>query len=297
MIDSFAPINPADVDVFDANHDGYPDDLAAADTPDAMRDACGDAARDFPDSWWIEPKDWADAARDNDKNKTWGINYLDRFTHQGNSHECTCHALRAVFEAARNKQRGIIFPDGPQIDRRYPESALGSVWVAPNSIYAEANPGRWGGAGCQQVLEISCRRGFLPEKVQPREYGFKHAINGTAGGTRAINQSVGDWIAVREFPPGWQETGKWLMPKEVVFPDSWEQAVCILLRGHVLEYGRSGHAVPPAFWSVAEQKAGYVDSYNRVLYDSLGTFKSASRGCFTIATVVAPDDWLKPAGG
>lgn len=293
-MNSFDPINPAEVDQFDADHDGYPDALAAADTPEAMRFAAGNAARDFPQSLWIEPKDWADKARDNDRYKTWGINYLDRFTHQGNSHECTCHALRAVAEACRNRQRGIIYAEGPVRDRRYAESASGSVWLSPMSIYAEANPSQWGGAGCQQVLEIAVRRGFLPEKTQPREYNFRHAINGTAGGTNAINQSDGEWVPVRNFPAGWQKTAEWFKPLEVIFPDSWEQAVCLLLHGYVLEYGRSGHAVPPAFWNVAEQKAGYVDSYNRILYDSLGTFRSASNGCFTIATMTAPDDWLHP---
>jgi hypothetical protein len=88
-LNSFAPINPKLLDVFPKVHDGYPEHLAAEDTRDALFAAAGDAARDFPDELWIEPEDWADKARDNDKYKTWGINYLDRYTHQGNSHECT----------------------------------------------------------------------------------------------------------------------------------------------------------------------------------------------------------------
>lgn len=304
MIDSFAPLNPALVDAPSPEiihspdgHSGYPENVAAEDNADAMREACGATSREFPQSMWIEPRDWKDKAAENDKYKTWGVNYLDRFTHQGNSHECTSHALRAVAEAARNRQRGIIFPDGPQKDRRYEESQQGSVWLSPLSIYSEANPGQWGGAGCVQVLNIACRRGFLPEKVQPREYGFKHTLVGSAGGTAAMNQSVGSWVRLSNFPENWEDTAKWLMPEETIVVTEWEKAVCLLLHGCVLEYGRSGHAIPPAIWNVNESAAGYVDSYNRILYDSLGTFKSACRsGVFTIVSMRAPDDWLKPAG-
>lgn len=295
-MNSFDPINPNLIDQKMPSHDGYPDAIKAGDTPDVLRAACGSASRDFPKALWLERSDWADKARENDKYGTWPINYIDRFTHQGNSHECTCHALTRVAEACRNRQRGIIFKDGPKKDFRYPDSSKGSVWLSPLSIYAEANPGQWGGAGCQQVLEISCRRGFLPEKTQPKDYGFKHALQGTAGGQAGSNQSTGPWVRVSGFPSGWQETAKWFKPLEVIFPDTWEQAVCLLLHGYALEYGRDGHAIPPAIWNVAESAAGYVDSYNRVLYDSLSTFKRASEGCFAIASMTAPDDWDHPAG-
>lgn len=296
-MNSFDKIDPKLVDVFPAQHDGYPDSLAAGDTLDVLKFAAGPAAREFPKALWIEPKDWADAARENDKHGTWGINYIDRFTHQGNSHECTCHALRAVAEACRNRQRGIIYPDGPVKDRRYTESSLGAVWLSPLSVYAEANPRQWGGAGCRQVLDIAVRRGFLPEKTQPAEYNFKHTLVGTAGGQSGSNQSKGPWVSLRDFPEGWEKTGVWFKPKEVILTDMWEQAVCLLLHGRVLEYGRNGHAVPPAKWNVAESAAGYVDSYDRVLYDSLRTFKNAvSMGCFSIETMTTPDDWTKPAG-
>lgn len=295
-MNTFTPIAPDLLDVVFPNHDGYPDELAAGDTLDALKMAAGEASREFPEALWIEPRDWADKARDNDLHKTWPINYMDRFTHQGNSHECTCHALTRVAEACRNRQRGIIFPDGPKKDFRYEESVNGSVWLSPLSVYAEANPGQWGGAGCRQVLEIACRRGFLPEKVQPRDYGFKHMLQGTAGGQTALNQSNGPWVRVSNFPDGWEDTAALLKPLEVIFPDTWEQAVCLILHGLAIEYGRSGHAVPPALWNVAESAAGYVDSYNRVLYDSLRTFKSASNGCFAIASMTTPDDWDKPGG-
>lgn len=295
-MNSFAPVNPALIDVPLPAHDGYPDDIAAGDTIDVLKEACGSASREFPQSLWIEPQYWADKARDNDKYHTWPINYIDRFTNQTPTHECTCHALRAVAEACRNRQRGIIFADGPKRDFRYEESANGSVWLSPLSIYAEANPRQWGGAGCRQVLEIACRRGFLPEKIQPREYSLTHQLQGTTGkGGR--NQSTGEWVRVSSFPSGWEETAKWFKPQEVIFTSDWEQAVCLLLHGYALEYGRSGHAIPPAIWNVTQSAAGYVDSYDVVRYDSLGTFKRAvSSGVFTIASMTTPDDWLKPVG-
>jgi hypothetical protein len=306
-MNSFAPLDPALLDQPSPEiakspdgHTGYPDAMKAMDTRDALMDCCGDAAvRDFPQGLWIEPKDWADKARDNDKYHTWGMNYLDRFTNQNPTHECTCHSLRANFEAARNRQRGVNYPDGPKKGFRYPESGdVGSVWVSPLSVYAEANPRQWGGANVQQVLEIACRRGMLPETIQPHDYGFKHAMQGTTGQGNN-NQASGNWLAMSRFPEGWQETAAWLKPLEVIFPDEWEQAVCLVLHGMLESVGRSGHAIPWAqlqFEGANLVAAAYPDSYDVVRYDSLRTIKSAYRGSFAIASVTAPDDWSKPAG-
>lgn len=303
-MDSFAPIDsrlidePLPANVLINGHSGYPDAMQALDTIDVMKGACGAAAQDFPDKLWIEPRDWADKARDNDKYHTWPINFIDRFTNQPPTHECTCHALRAVAECCRNRQRGIIFPDGPKKDYRYADSALGSVWLSPLSIYAEANPGQWGGAGCYQVLEIACRRGFLPDKTQPFDYKLKHTLVGTAGAGNN-NQSHGNWVRLADFPEGWEDTAAYFKPQEVIFTTEWEQAVCLILHGYAIEYGRSGHAIPPSIWNVKDSVAGYVDSYNVVRYDSLGTFKGAVRsGAFTIASMTPPNgaDWLNPTG-
>lgn len=297
-MNSFAPINPSLVDVV-LPPSGYPDELKAQDTRDVLVQVCGAASRAFPSSWWIEPKDWADKARDNDKYHTWGLNYVDRFTNQNPTHECTCHSLRTNFEAARNRQLGIIYPDGPKKDYRYAESSKGSVWVSPLSVYAEANPRQWGGAGVQQVLEIACRRGMLPEKIQPHEYGLRHTLVGTTGEGNS-NQSHGDWVPLSRFPEGWEKTAAWFKPLEVIFPESYEQAVCILLHGGLVSVGRSGHAVP---WSALQfdsngnvTAAPYPDSYNIVRYDSVRTMKSAWDGSFAIVSVTAPDSWDKPAG-
>jgi hypothetical protein len=298
-VNSFDPIDPALIDVFPDEHDGYPDHLAAEDTTDALFAAAGETAREFPDSWWIEPKDWADAARDNDKYNTWGLNYVDRFTNQNPTHECTTHSLTRVLEACWNLQRGVIFPEGPKKGFRYPESAeFGSVWFSVLSVYAEANPRQWGGANVRQVMEIAARRGILPDKIQPRDYGFKHTLTGTAGEGNS-NQSNGPWVGVSQFPEGWKETAKHFKPKEVVFPRSYEQAVCCVLNRRLVGVGRKGHAIPWAklqFDGANLKAAAYPDSYNVIRYDSVSTMKSAWQGSFAVASMTSPDDWMKPAG-
>ena len=293
---AFDRIDPRLVDVFPAEHDGYPEHLAAEDTPDALRDACGNASRDFPASMWIEPRDWADKAADNDRHRLWAINYIDRFTNQNPSHSCTCHSLRANFEACRNRARAVQFADGPRKDFRYTESTWsGSVWVSPLSVYAEANPDEWGGANVRQVLEIAVRRGILPDKIQPAEYGFRHVLQGTPGEGN-MNQSGGDWVPVSRFPAGWEETARHFRPLEVIFPASYEEAVCCVLHGLAVSVGRSGHAVPWAKWMAGERAMLYPDSYDVIRYDSERTARSAWRGSFAIASVTLPDNWSRPAG-
>jgi hypothetical protein len=295
-------IDPYLIDVFQDDHDGYPDHLAAEDTADALRDACGSASRAFPDALWIEPRDWADRAADNDRTNSWAINYIDRFTNQGagggraGTHECTCHSLRANMEAARNRARGLKYQDGPKDGFRYPESGkVGSVWLSPLSVYSEANPSRWGGANVRQVLEIAVRRGMLPETMQPADYGFKHAIVGTSGGGNS-NQSAGPWVSLGRFPEGWRETAQHFRPLEVIFPESYEQAVCLVLHGYAVSVGRHGHAVPWCQWLAGERLMAYPDSYDIIRYDSERTARSAWRGAFAIASVTLPDDWSRPAG-
>ena len=291
-------IDPKLIDVFPADgHDGYPDHLAAEDTDDALRDVCGSTAREFPDALWIEPRDWADRASDNDKYKTWPLNFIDRFTNQNPSHSCTCHSLRANFEAARNRARGVIYEGGPKKDFRYPDSAaFGSVWLSTLSVYAEANPREWGGASVREVLEIAVRRGMLPDTIQPKEYGFRHALQGT-NGEGNLNQSGGRWVPVSRFPEGWEETARMFRPLEVIFPSSYEQAVCLVLHGMCVSVGRNGHAVPWARWIADQRLLAYPDSYDIIRYDSERTARSAWRGSFAIATVTSPDDWSRPAAG
>jgi len=287
-------IDPKLIDVFPAEHDGYPDELAAGDTRDVLFDVCGSASREFPESLWIEPRYWEQVAKDNDRLGTWPINYIDRFTNQNPTHECTCHALRACFEAARNKQRQIQLV-GPATHIREESKKSSSVWVSCLSIYAEANPRKWGGASVRQVLEIATRRGFIPDNTQPRNWGFKHSLVGTNGTGNAC-QSSGDWVSVSQFPDGWKETAKHFRPLEVVFPESYEQIVCLVLAGYAVEVGRSGHAIPYAKWIPGDDVMAYVDSYNVIRYDSIRTIRSAVSGAFAIVSVTTPDNWDKPAG-
>lgn len=293
-------VDPALVDCVLPWESGYPDSVAAEDTPEALRDALGDAARDFPDELWIDPKDWAAKAEENDVNGTWPVNYLDRFTNQSPTHECTCHSERAGFEACRNRQRGFSYR-GPEAGERLPESdKYGSVWVSPLSIYAEANPQQWGGASTLRVMEIAVRRGFLPETLQPHDYGFKHALHGTVG-KGGVNQSHGPWVPLNRFPEGWQETAKNFRVLEVIIPDMWEQIVCLVLHGRIVNVGRNGHAVPHARWipqgsDVNAGKMQYPDSYDLFRYDSVRTLRSCVGGASSIASVTTPDDWTKPAG-
>lgn len=291
-MNSFQEIDPKLVDVV-LPPSGYPDEIAAGDTIDVLKDVCGDASREFPKALWIEPSDWEDKARENDKNKTWAMNFIDRFTNQTPTHECTCHSLSRLFEACRNRQRGIIYPDGPKKDYRYEDSSLfDSVWVSPLSIYAEANPRKWGGAGIRQVMEIAIRRGFLPESIQPKDYGFKHTLPGTTG-KGGKNQASGSWVSVSAFPEGWQETAKRFRIQEVIFPGSYEEAVCLVLHGYGVGVGRSGHAIPWMQW-MSNGSMAYPDSYDVIRYDSVGTVRRAWSGGFAVATVTAPDDWKKP---
>lgn len=294
MINSFEVVDPALVDVVFAEPTGYPAELAAGDTRDVLRDVCGAATRDFPQSLWIEPRDWADRARENDRNNCWPLNYIDRFTNQHPTHECTCHSLRANFECAWNRQRAIAA--GPPVagEQKELSAKSASVWVSPLSVYAEANPRQWGGAGVQQVLEIAVRRGLLPEPKQPRPYTFRHTLHGTTGQGN-VTQSRGSWVSVSRFADGWQETAKHFRPLEVIFPDSYEQAICLLLHGIAVSVGRNGHAVPWAHWNAASRVCAYPDSYDVVRYDSKRTAKYAWEGSFAIVSTTIPDDWDNPA--
>jgi hypothetical protein len=289
--------DPKLIDVFPSEHDGYPDHLAAEDTTDVLRDVCGNAAREFPDAFWIEPRDWEAKARENDAAQTWAMMFVDRYTNQNPTHECTAHSLRVNFEAARNRARGVIYPEGPKKGFRHPESALfGSVWMSPLSVYAEANPARWGGANVRRVLEIAVRRGMLPDTLQPTDYGFRHSLTGTSGDGNT-NQSGGKWVPLSQFPEGWQETAKDFRPREVVFPASYEQAVCLVLHGYPVSVGRNGHAVPWCQWIADERLMAYPDSYNVTRYDSERTARSAWRGSFSIISTTVPNDWSRPAAG
>jgi hypothetical protein len=291
-------VDPALIDVF-FPHDGYPEELAKEDTRENMKGAAEEAGAvvtDFPEGLWIEPSQWAEIARQNTEYKSWGMDYLDRFTNQNPTHECTCHSLRANMEAAWNRSRRISF-GGPVAGKRLEQSAKsGSVWLSPLSVYAEAQPRQWGGANVQQVLRIAAKRGMLPEPIQPRDYGFKHTLHGTTG-KGGVNQAKGPWVKLSNFPDGWEETAKHFKPLEFIFPDSIEQAVSLLLHGFLVSVGRKGHAIPWGKFDPDEKLFPYTDSYDVIRYDSWSTARGcAGNGSFSIVSVTTPDDWDKPAG-
>lgn len=290
------PANLVDV-VLPVDEQGYPESEMLADRESGVLwDCCGSASRAFPKSLWVEPREWEARSKENDRNKTWPINYIDRFTNQVPTHECTNHSLTRNIEGARNRARGIIYPDGPKKEFRYEQSAkAGSVWFSAMWPYNKANPRIRGGAGVRQVLEYACTYGMMPDKIQPVDYKFKHTMPGTMGRGNK-NQSHGDWVSVAEMPDGWQETAKHFKPLEVIFPESWEQAVSLVINGILVSVGRDGHAIPWARWLWDRQMMEYPDSYDVLRYDSLRTVKYAWQGSFAIVSVTSPDDWRYPAG-
>lgn len=293
MSRSFLTVDMTQVDITLPFESGFSDAMSA--TTEEMKDAAGDASRDFPASYHVDRKDYAVKSEENNTLRTWPLNYVDRFTNQDPTHECTCHSLSRNAEGCRNRQRAIIFKDGPKKEYRYPESATsGSVWLSPLSNYAIANPQRWGGANVRAVLKIMMDYGMLPDKIQPREYGFKHTLTGTSGKGN-MNQSGGEWIPVSRFPEGWKETAALFKPLEVIFPTSVDEIICLVLHGLLVSVGRNGHAIPYAIYDHEKDLLGYIDSYNIVRWDSRRTAQQAVGGAFAIASMTTPADWNNPA--
>lgn len=295
----FDNVTPQLVDFFLPQHDGYPEELAELDTREALMQAADDAGAvvtEFSNAYYIEPKDRPELARHLTETKNWGINFLDRYTNQNPTHECTCHSLRACFESAWNRQRSISL-GGPVAGQRLDISAKSaSVWVSPLSIYAEANPRERGGANVQQVLRIAAKRGFLPETIQPKDYNFKHALHGTVG-KGGINQAKGPWTPVSRFPDGWTDTSKHFRPLEYIFPENMDQGECLLLNKLMIGVGRQGHAIPYGAIDYDKDLIAYPDSYDVTRFDSFRTARSCiGNGSFAIVTTTVPDDWDKPAG-
>jgi len=282
------------IDVFPSVPTGYID--GDEDTADNLFAACGESARAFPKEMMVPKSERKAMAEANDRNRTWGLNYLSRFTAQGNSHECAGHAVTRSIEAARNRLRGIIYDEGPRKNFRYTASAKGDVYLSPLSLYLEANPSQWGGSNIVRNVNIAQRRGVLPDRVQPAEYGLRHTLHGSAGGKESSNQSIGPWVRLRDLPEGFEDTSKHFRPLEIIIIENEDQGISALLHGGVIAYGRSGHAVAVAGWKHAQDIYPYADSYDRVLYDSARTFRSACRGAVCVWTTTQPQDWLKPAG-
>jgi len=287
------PTNLVDQPTPENQESGY-SDPKGADTVENLRMM---GARDFPQSLWIEPKDWGDVAAENDKYDMWPESTrkaLGRFTNQSPTHECTCHSLTQGFEAATRVQYGMTETQGRK----------GNPCVSQLSIYAEANPRIRGGANCLTVLRIAMERGFLPEPIRGQDQIFEHTLHGTQGKGNEDNSS-GPWVRLSDFPDGWEETGELLRPDEAVNPSSLEECVCLVLNKYVINVGRNGHAVPwnHVTWNRFDSRnplsgltMWYADSYDRILGDSLRTAQRAVSGSSSITRVTRCDiyeQWLR----
>ena len=242
---------------------------------------------DFPDKYWIEPKDWEEKARENDKYKTWAEDYSNRFTNQAPTHECTSHCLIQCAEIVWNKQRG---------------SNDDAVWYSPLGTYEEANPRIRGGASVRGVLKLAMARGLVPEHDGPTGRGtqaakFKFTRCGTMGKGNAT-QSRGEWLADKNYPAGHQDTSKHFRPLEIINVASWEQHFCLLLHGLPVGNGRSGHSIPHVRAVKRDGKwfSKYKDSYDLFRFDSISMVRSGVGAAYAIASMTRPDDWKNPAG-
>jgi hypothetical protein len=297
------------IDVTLPEETGYSEAMQAGDSPDVLRSVAASAGVTvvpFPSHFAIPRKDWLEVQRLGEKNKTRPIDFLDRFTNQDPTHECTGHGGQAVFSMARNRTRRIVC--GPPVKGQKPTIASASVWPSVLSVYAEANPGERGGAMVRDILDITGRRGWLPDKIQPHDWKFRHTMQGTRG-TGNVCQSKGEFPGWRGgnfirkpsdwVDDNWQETSKHFRPLEIVVPDSLEEVICLLLGGPEamgipLHTGGRGHSIPYAFADVENEVIGYSDSYNVIRYDS---FRNARMGgIYGIVSTTIPDDWNKPAG-
>ena len=302
-------IDPKLIDVVLPDETGYPEELARQDTPDVLRCAAADVGVTvvpLPAHFAIPRKDWLEVQKLGERNRTRPIDFLDRFTNQSPTHECTSHGGRACFEMARNRQRRIVC--GPPVAGQMPTVKSASVWMSCLSVYAEANPRERGGAMVRDILEISGRRGWLPDQIQPHPWKFRHTMQGTRGGGN-VCQSSGPFPGWKndDFirkPDGWEDdvwvsTSKHFRPLEIVVPDLLEEVICGLLGGPeamgiAWHTGGRGHSIPYSFVDVEQEVIGYADSYNVIRYD---TFRNARMsGIYGIISTTVPDDWDKPAG-
>jgi len=297
-------IDPKLIDTVLPFKSGYPESLAKQDTREELCAAVeehGGIVTDFPDHLWIEPKDWAEVAQKNDEMGLWPDDFVDRFTNQGkgnggySTHECTCHCLVHAFESAWNRQRRIRLGPPTPLKRLPISEKSASVWMSCLSIYSRANPRQWGGANVRQVLSIAAKYGFIPDKIQPKNYGFKHSLQGTCG-AGGINQSRGNWVSVANFPEGCEETSQHFRPIEWIFPISWEQTICLVLNSIGVGVGRSGHSVWYGRWNEKDRVMRYPDSYDIFRYDSISNIKKTVGGSYAIVSTTIPDDWERPAG-
>lgn len=263
---------------------GYTPEVAAEDSVETFAAA---GFVDFPDKYWIEPKDWEEVARENDKYGTWAEDYSNRFTNQSPTHECTTHCLIQCAECTWNKMR---------------ESKEYAVWFSALGTYEEANPRIRGGASVRGVLKLAMARGLVPEHDGPAGPGtqadkFVFTRCGTMGRGNAT-QSHGEWLPYKKYPPGHRNTSRHFRPLEIINVASWEQHFCLLLNGLAVGNGRYGHSIPHmrAVKRNGRWHSRYKDSYDLFRYDSIKAVRSGIGAAYAIASMTRPDDWKRPAG-
>jgi hypothetical protein len=82
----------------------------------------------------------------------------------------------------------------------------------------------------------------------------------------------------------------------VIFPDSWEQIICLVLHGYFVGVGRAGHSIPYGRWQPEERVLAYPDSYDVIRYDSVRMIQKAVAGAYALASMTTPGDWDQPCG-
>ena len=269
------PIDPKLIDVefeFDGSQGNYDDE----------QNWYSAGASEFPAKYLIDRSEWSDRIREMEKHKAFAEHFSDRFTHQGKSHECVCHAAQQLFMAAYNRQLG---------------GTKHSVYFSPLSLYTRITDGtRWGGSNVQRSLRVLMSEGILPEHDGPAgknsQYKrFRHTLHQTSGRDMPHWPTNG-WVKPNRLPDGWEETAKHFRVIEAFTIPERKAHASALLHGWAVCNGRNGHSIP----HMALKKDGrkylskYKDSYNLYRYDS----EKLWGGGYCIRAVTLPDDPNRP---
>lgn len=248
---------------------------------------CAAGAVNFPASLLIPKTDWDDWINENDKHKSAAIDFSARFTHQGNSHECVCHAATQSFEIAYNRQHGGI---------------KHAVYFSPLALYTRITGGRqWGGSNVNDSLRELMSRGAIPEHDGPEWLGgkggqtkrFKFTVNQTAGRSEDHWATKG-FIKESGFASGWEQTARHFRVTEAFYIGNSQAHFSAILRGLCVVNGRSGHSIPHCqiVKSNGTYLSKYRDSYNADRFDS----ERMTGGGYAISAVTMPNEPDKPAG-
>lgn len=244
-------------------------------------------AVNFPDKLRVPRGEWDDRIAQQDKDKSSALDYSSRYTHQGGSHECVCHAATQSFEICYNRQF---------VGAKY------AVYFSPVALYTRITGGRqMGGSNVNDSLRELISRGSIPEHDGPEWLGgkggqakrFKATVHQSSGRSEDHWPTKG-WIRESQFASGWEQTARHFRVLEAYYIPDKEAHFSALLQGWCVVNGRSGHSIPhvKVVKSDGRYLSKYRDSYNRDLYDSEGM----TGGGYAIVSVMTPDDPAKPAG-